>query len=112
MPLRGCGNSEDVRALSVLPVVYAVGALVHLAGGGSTSWPLAVVHGLVVIASLVLIVRSILHIRRNDRLSSDEKITWVLLALFVGFITLPIYWFVIAPSRANGSEQAIDAASR
>ena len=100
-----------MRALSVLPVVYVVAALVYLAAGGPTSWPLAVVHGLLMIASLVLIVRSILHIRRNDRLSSDEKVTWLVLALFLGFITLPIYWFVIAPSRPNGSQQATRATS-
>jgi hypothetical protein len=63
------------------------------------------------IASLVLIVRSILHIRRNDRLTSDEKITWVLLALFLGFVTLPIYWFVIAQRRPNISEQAARTAA-
>jgi hypothetical protein len=101
-----------MRVLSILPVVYVVGALVYLAAGGSISWPLGVVNGLVMIASLVLIVRSILHIQRNDRLSSDEKITWVLLALFIGFITLPIYWFVIARSPPNGSEQAISVGSR
>jgi len=92
-------------------VVYVVAALVYLAAGGPTSWPLAVVHGLLMIASLVLIVRSILHIRRNDRLSSDEKVTWLVLALFLGFSTLPIYWFVIAPSRPNGSQQATRATS-
>jgi hypothetical protein len=100
-----------VRALSVFPLVYAAAALVYLAAGGPASWPLGVVHGLVMIASLVLIVRSILHIRRNDRLTSEEKITWLLLVLFVGFITLPIYWFVVARSGPNGSQQATRAAS-
>ena len=98
--------------LSVLPVVYVVAALVYLAAGGPTSWPFGIVLGLVMIASLVLIVRSIVHIRRNDRLSSDQKITWVLLSLFMGFITLPIYWFVIARSRPNGSGQAIGVGCR
>jgi hypothetical protein len=55
------------------------------------------------IASVVLIARSILHIRRTEALSSDEKTTWFLLVLFLGFITLPVYWHVIArrPPRSG-----------
>jgi hypothetical protein len=45
----------------------------------------------------LLIVRSMLHIRRNDRLSGEEMTTWVVLALFLSFIALPICWCVIAP---------------
>jgi hypothetical protein len=83
-----------------------------LAAGGATAWQLAVLHGAVMIASLLLLVRSALHIRRNQALSSEEKITWVLLALFVGFFALPVYWFVIArrPPETDGPTACTAAA--
>ncbi len=90
-----------VRILSLLIPLYAIGALIYLGAGGETGWPLGVVHGLVMVGSLVLIVRSILHIRANPGLSANDKMTWVLLTLFMGFVTLPIYWFVIAPRAAT-----------
>ena len=85
-----------MRALALLPALYAVGGLLYLGAGGPTGWQFGVVHGAAMLASLFVIVRSIVHIRRNDRLSSDEKTTWMLLALFMGFVTLPVYWLVIA----------------
>lgn len=95
----------------MIPVAYAVVLLVYLAGDGSVTWPVGVAHGLVMIASLVLLVRSILHIQRNPRLADDQKITWILLSLFVGFIALPIYWIVIVERLAGSSTAQVDTAA-
>jgi hypothetical protein len=100
-----------MRALSIAPLVYVVGALVYLAAGGPSGWPLVVVHGLMMIASLMLIVGSIVHVRRNESLGNDEKITWVLLAVFVAFIALPVYWFVIARRPPRGETPRARAAA-
>jgi hypothetical protein len=54
-------NTEEARAVSLLPVAYVLAALVYLAAGGPASWPLSMVHGLVMIASVSVIVGSILH---------------------------------------------------
>jgi hypothetical protein len=51
------GNTHEVRALSVVPLVYVVAALVYVGVGWRTTWALGIVHGLLMIASLVLIVR-------------------------------------------------------
>jgi hypothetical protein len=101
-----------MRALSLALPLYAIGGLIYLTAGGSTGWQFGVVHGAAMVASLFLIVRTILHIRRNDALSSDDKVTWVLLTLLFGFITLPIYWFVMAkrpPRRDDASGRAATA---
>ena len=105
------GNSGVVRALSLIPVVYAIAALIYLSAVGGAGWPLGVAQVLVTVLSVVLLVRSILHIRRNDRLSSDAKITWVLLAVLLGLVALPIYWWVIAHRPSGGSHESAGAAS-
>lgn len=86
----------------MIPAAYVVVLSVYLAAGGPVTLPVGVAHGLVMVASLVLLVRSIVHIQRNTRLNSDQKITWILLSLLVGFISLPVYWLVIA-QRPNGT---------
>jgi hypothetical protein len=92
-----------MRVLTVVLALYGLGGLLYVVAGGPPGWQFGVVHCAAMLAWLVLIGRSILHIRRNDALSSDEKTTWMLLALFFGFVALPTYWFVIArrPPRRN-----------
>jgi hypothetical protein len=79
----------------MVPLAYAILALFYVAAGGGTGWPFAIVHGLAIIVSIAVVVRSVLHIRRNESLTSDGKLAWALLALFLGVVTLPVYWNVV-----------------
>jgi zinc transporter ZupT len=95
-----------MRGLSLLPALYVVAALIYLAAGGATSWPLGVAHGAMVLVCVFVLVRSILHVHRNDRLSAEQRTMWTLLALFFGFVALPVYWFVIADREASAPSAA------
>ncbi len=86
-----------MRALSLLPVTYVVCGLIYVGPGGPTGWPFAVIAGASMLASIYLIVASVVHVLRNPGLHENERITWLVLALAMGFITLPVYWFSIAP---------------
>jgi hypothetical protein len=87
-----------MRALSLVPVSYVVCGLIYLGAGGPTAWPFAVIAGAAMLASVYLIIASVVHILRNPGLSENERMAWLMLALLMGFITLPVYWFSIVPA--------------
>jgi hypothetical protein len=44
--------------------------------------------------SLGLFIFYIIHTVNNKNMESTERIIWILLFIFVGFIIFPIYWFM------------------
>lgn len=44
--------------------------------------------------SLVLLVIYIIHAIQNTMINNNEKIVWIILFLFFGVITFPIYWMM------------------
>jgi RsiW-degrading membrane proteinase PrsW (M82 family) len=92
-----------MRALSLVPVTYVVCGLIYLGAGGPSDWPFAVVAGTAMLASIYLVIASVVHVLRNPALHANERITWLVLALVMGFITLPVYWFSIVPRTKTRS---------
>lgn len=50
----------------------------------------AVVLGLL---SLGVLVYFIIHAVNNQSINSNERIIWILIFIFIGMITFPIYWY-------------------
>ncbi len=44
--------------------------------------------------SLGVMVYFIVHAVNNTGISRDERIVWVLVFIFVGMVTFPIYWYM------------------
>jgi hypothetical protein len=86
-----------MRLLSVVPLTYVVLGLVYLGAGGEARWWFSVLAGAAMIASVGLIIGSLVHILRNPGLGENDRTTWVVLTLLIGFVTLPVYWFSVAP---------------
>lgn len=51
----------------------------------------AVICGLI---SLGLLIFFIIHMLNHKKMESVEKLIWILVFLFVGFIGYPIYWYM------------------
>jgi hypothetical protein len=49
---------------------------------------------LVGILTLGLLIYFIIHINNNKKLDSNEKLTWILIIIFVGMIGKPVYWYM------------------
>lgn len=45
------------------------------------------------ILSLAVLVYFIVHAINNQQINSNERIIWVLIFIFIGMITFPIYWY-------------------
>ncbi len=46
------------------------------------------------ILSLGLLVFFIMHLVQNKNMEGIEKVIWILVFLFVGFVGYPIYWYM------------------
>ena len=57
-------------------------------------WPAFMYLALLVVAKIALLVYYIIHAINNHRLDSAERIAWILIFIFVGFIGYPIYWYL------------------
>jgi hypothetical protein len=57
-------------------------------------WPAFIYIALLVIAKIALLVYYIIHAINNQRLDSAERIAWILIFIFIGFIGYPIYWYL------------------
>ncbi len=44
--------------------------------------------------SFALLIYYIIHAVNNTRISSNERIVWILVFIFAGIIGLPIYWYM------------------
>lgn len=44
--------------------------------------------------SLGLLIFFIMHLVRNKKIDSTERIIWILVLLFAGIIGYPIYWYM------------------
>lgn len=53
-----------------------------------------IILGLVLIASIALMVIFIINATQNPLVSSDMKILWILLLVLAGTVTFPIYWYL------------------
>jgi ACR3 family arsenite efflux pump ArsB len=100
-----------MRALSLAVPIYVVGGLIYVVAGGPADWQFGVVHGAAMLAAVFLVVRTMVHISRNRALSSDDKLTWILLSFFMGFVLIPVYWFVIARRPERGDAPATRAST-
>lgn len=98
-----------MRTLSLAVPVYFLSGLIYLVAGGPANWQFGLVHGAAMLGAVFLIVRTMVHIGRNEALSSDDKLIWLLLSFFMGFIVLPVYWFVIARRPGRGHTTATRA---
>jgi hypothetical protein len=53
--------------------------------------------------SLGLFIFYIVHTINNKNMETAERIIWILLFLFVGFIIFPIYWFIRIWNDSKGA---------
>jgi FtsH-binding integral membrane protein len=106
--MRVQGMERIMRALSLVPVAYVVLGLVYVGAGGPTTWPFAVIARVCMLVCVAAVVGSVVHIARNRELNENDRTTWLVLALAMGFITLPVYWFSVAP-RAQQRAHAASA---
>jgi hypothetical protein len=44
--------------------------------------------------SLAVMVYFIVHAINNQFLSSNERLVWILVFIFVGMVTFPVYWYM------------------
>ncbi|MBC7848327.1 MAG: hypothetical protein H7Y31_01260 [Chitinophagaceae bacterium] len=44
--------------------------------------------------SLATLVYFLVHAINNQKLNRDERIIWVLVFIFVGFLCFPVYWYM------------------
>ena len=50
--------------------------------------------GLMVVSTFGLLIYFIMHIVNNSKLDDNERLVWILITVFLGFIAYPIYWYV------------------
>lgn len=50
--------------------------------------------GLLGLLSLAVLIYFIIHAINNTQITSNERIIWILLFVFVGMICFPIYWYM------------------
>jgi hypothetical protein len=50
--------------------------------------------GLMILLTFGLLIYFILHIVNNSKLDDNERLVWILITVFLGFIAYPIYWYV------------------
>jgi len=53
-----------------------------------------ILHGLTIFTMFGLIVFYFIHAMMNQKLEGLEKVTWIIVIVMVGVITMPIYWYV------------------
>ncbi len=53
-----------------------------------------ILHGLTVFTMFGLIVFYFIHAMMNQKLEGLEKVTWIIVMVMVGVVTMPIYWYV------------------
>jgi hypothetical protein len=44
--------------------------------------------------SMVKLIYFLVHITNNQKLDSNERLTWVLVGIFVGTFGFPVYWYL------------------
>jgi hypothetical protein len=63
-------------------------------GPGYSMIALFGLHGLTMLIGIFLFAFYIIHAARNTKIEGLEKIIWILIIAVVGFVTMPIYWYV------------------
>lgn len=80
---------------------------------GSWFAVLFVFHMLTIFLSLGLTVFYSIHAAKNEALKSELKIVWVVLFIFAGIVTFPIYWYLQiwnSPDDTDGPSRQLTAA--
>jgi hypothetical protein len=66
-----------------------------------------IITGLVLsVASLVVLIVYILHAVKQQSFSSTERVVWILLFVFIGFIAEVIYFFMYIVKSNSGNQKA------
>lgn len=99
-------------AVTIWPIIYIVMFMFYVfsmfgsmqAGGDpsimATTFPVIFgLHFLTIILSLGMMVYYIVHAIKDEELTSDYKIIWVLVIVMAGMIGMPIYWWLRIWSR-------------
>jgi len=63
--------------------------------------PIAIAVGATALVQMLIAILFILHAQKNQRLSANGRMLWILLVLFVGSIADPIYWALHVLDRAR-----------
>lgn len=71
--VKGSSESNDINSFTVL---------------------IFLLHGLTIFTVFGLLVFYIIHIMTNTRLESVERLIWIIVIIMVGFVAMPIYWYV------------------
>ena len=71
--VRGSSESNDINSFTVL---------------------IFLLHGLTIFTVFGLLVFYIIHIMTNTKLESVERLIWIIVIIMVGFVAMPIYWYV------------------
>lgn len=78
--------------VSLMPLVYVpVFVVVVLRGDALSEGETFAVHGTVMLVSLFVVLWAAFDIKTNKGLSGDERVFWLILALFALPLVVPIY---------------------
>jgi hypothetical protein len=96
-----------IGVVSIWPLIYIPLFMIYILstfmwqpfpGGGAGFGPgfivLMIVHMLTAFISLGMLIFYVLHAVKNEKITSDMRIVWILLFFFAGIFAQPIYWYL------------------
>jgi hypothetical protein len=87
---------------TALPMVYMLFFLTVMSAVFISSWKpseellrrIAMAHILCILLLIGLLIFYIRHVLKNQELRAEQKTFWLVLLLFGGAISMPIYWYL------------------